>query len=533
MPLPEDKTPWPPKQLSTVLHSMQAWDAWYSGDGDKLALYYGATGPALINQGFDHMAQYKGGLVGRMARWFWGQPVRGLYRTKSHVPIAADLCQAGADLIFAEPPSFTVEGNSATQDRLEDLGDDTLHGVLAEGAEIGGALGGNYLRVAWDRNVVADRPFLTSVHADSALPEFRWGRLTAVTFWRVVAKTDKSVLRHLERHETDANGIGYILHGLYAGDDENLGRAVPLTESPATAPLAPMVDENGAISTESPGLDVVYIPHQRPQRLWRNDPLGSNLGRSMLDGLEQSMDELDEIYTSWMRDIRLGKARVFLARTLLDQLPNGQGAAFDMDQEIFSPLNMLENRAGTGGNLPIQAEQFTIRTAEHQAAAKDKLEVILRTAGFSSQTFGMDDAGRVSNLTATETQARERRSYLTRDRLIRLQRPQLAVIVQKLLAVDAAIFKTEGVTPELPTVAFADSAQESQITLAQTAAALSSAGAASTQTLVQMMHPDWDDTTVQEEVQRIHAEHNAAMPDPSTFTGFGQADPSAEPDPAA
>ena len=70
------------------------------------------------------------------------------------------------------------------------------------------------------------------------------------------------------------------------------------------------------ISTGSPGLAVVYVPNQRPSS-WRNDPLGQHLGRSDLAGVESLMDALDEAYSSWMRDIRLGKARLLDNTVLL------------------------------------------------------------------------------------------------------------------------------------------------------------------------------------------------------------------------
>ena len=521
MPLPDSGVPWPPPNLTDIFKHMEGWDAWYAGDGERLAVHYGRIGP-VIGGTLDHI-QTKPGLIGRMARWFWGQPQTGTYRTKLHVPIAADLCQAGADLLYAEPPTFTVPTNggkdNATQDRLVELADDNLHGVLAEGVEIGAALGGHFLRVAWDRTV-ADRPFLTCVHADRAIPEFRYGRLTAVTFWQVVSREEKAVWRHLERHELDSNGVGVVLHGLYKGDDGDLGQLVPLTEQPATLPLAALVGDGDVISTESPGLAVVYIPNQRPQRRWRKDPVGSALGRSTLDGIEHLMDALDETYSSWMRDVRLGKARVFVPETMLTNLGAGKGATFDQDQEIFHKLNAAPGSLNPNGKTGtstgfLHAEQFAIRYQEHQATAQQLVEDILRTAGYSSQTFGMDSTGgRMSNLTATEVQARERRSYMTRDRMIRLAHPQVAQIVGKLLAVDQAVFRSK-VTPETPDVTFADSVQESQITLAQTAQALKAAEAASTKTLVQMVHPDWPDDRVNDEVALIHSESAAQVPDPT------------------
>ncbi|SOD72729.1 A118 family predicted phage portal protein [Jatrophihabitans sp. GAS493] len=520
MPLPLNGTPWPPKQLAKVTPQLNLWDAWYSGDVLRLSTEYGFNGQGVPGYPVPRGAARRTGVFGSIARWFWGQPTtNGQQITKLHVPIAADICQAGADLLFAEPPSFTVD-DEVTQKRLDDLADDTLHAAIAEAAELGGALGGVYLRVTWDKTLL-DQPFVTSIAADGALPEFRWGRLSAVTFWtRLATTSDNLAYRHLERHELDKNGVGIIQHALYQGGEGDIGTAVPLTEHPDTAPLAEMVTDGNVISTLSPGLDVVYVANQRPQRKWRNDPVGCNLGRSDLDGVEPLMDALDETYSSWMRDIRLGKSRVFIGESLLDSNGPGNGASFDMDREIFTPLNLLQSANSTGSGLPIQAEQFTIRWQEHQATANQLVTDILRTSGYSSQTFGMDDGGKTSNMTATEVQAKERRSYLTRDRKTRLWRPQLAALVEKMLAVDIAVFGTPGVKAQLPNVAFADSVQESQITLAQTALALRQAEAASTETLVALIHPDWDEKEIGDEAKRITAEAAAAapqLPDPSTF----------------
>lgn len=92
----------------------------------------------------------------------------------------------------------------------------------------GGALGGAYLRVVWDEDV-SDRPWLSAVAADSAVPEFSPRHLRAVTFWTVVHVDGQTVWRHLERHEK-----GRILHGLYVGTPGMLGKRRPLQDLPAT-----------------------------------------------------------------------------------------------------------------------------------------------------------------------------------------------------------------------------------------------------------------------------------------------------------
>lgn len=504
MPLPTGGA-WPPPALADLLPALDQWSAWYSGEPEALQAAYRGQQAAPK---FDRVSQYRGGLTGAASRLFWGRPTGDLTKpqTRLHVPIAADLCQTSADLLFAEPPTVTVD-DSGTQDRLELLVEQGLHSALAEGAEVGAALGGVYLRVTWDVTV-APAPFLTVVHADGAAPEFRYGRLVAVTFWHVVKTDGQQVWRHLERHELAPDGTGLILHGLYQGGAGELGHAVPLTEDPSTAPLALLVTDGNVISTQSPGLAVEYVPNQRPQRRWRTHPLGRNLGRSDLDGVEPLMDALDETYSSWMRDLRLGKGRILASESVLDNLGPGRGAAFDVDQEVFSPLRVLTSRESSG--LPIEQVQFAIRVEEHARTAQQLTEDILRSVGYSVQTFGETQEG--AAVTATEVHARERRSYNTRDRKLRHWKPAARASIAKLLRVDQAVFGTQ-VNLDGLDVAFAEGVQDSPEALARTAEHLRRAEAASTRTLVGMIHPDLEPTELDAEVARILAETGRAVPD--------------------
>ncbi|WP_254645172.1 phage portal protein [Streptomyces malaysiensis] len=472
---------------------MHTWDTWWSGDPDRLeTLYGGGPDPKRL--------QYAGGVVGRLARWWWGTPTGpGERRTKMHVPIAGDLCGGSADLLFSEPPKFTVD-DQTTQDRLDKLTDDGMLATLQTAAEVGAALGGVYLRPVYDTEL-SHRPWLDAVHADRAVPEFRWGKLAAVTFWRVVHEQDGQVWRHLERHEP-----GVILHGLYQGTRDQLGRPVPLEDHPATEDFAQAVDEDGAIPTGYDGLDVSYIPNQSSRR-WRCTPRLQDLGRSDLDGVEPLMDALDETYSSWMRDIRIGKGRIITPSAYLQSQGPGRGAAWNPDREVFAGLDML-TRPDAGSQLTVT--QFAIRVQEHRDTAEDLVNQILRSAGYSGQTFGL---GGDAAVTATEVTARERRSMTTRGRKILRWRPALAHVVEALLAVDREMFGG-AIVPQRPTVEFEDSVQEDPLSLANTVDVLRRANAASTDTLVRMAHPEWDDDMVTAEVDRIHQESGMAVPDP-------------------
>ncbi|WP_165964239.1 phage portal protein [Actinomadura sp. KC216] len=519
MPLPEGGGAWPPEHLAPITDRLCAWSAWYSGNPDELEkVYGGAYGSGFDTTSrqrvYDRPSQHRGGVVGRFARWFWGQPLSSnQQRAKLHVPAASDLAQAGADLLFTEPPTFTVK-NKGTQARLEELADDGLHAKLLESAELSCALGGVYLRICWDSEM-SDRPWLSVQHADAAVPEWSWEQLRAVTFWRVIHDDGKKTVRHLERHEP-----GFILNGLYEGTPDGLGKRIDLGAYPETAGLDPVIETGLKTSRGKPMLTAVYIPNARPNRTWRNLPAAAPLGRADFGGVEPMLDALDETYTSWMRDIRIGKGRLIVPDTYLQSLGAGDGARFDAEREVWQGLSMLASKDVN----QLTVAQFAIRVQEHRDTATDLMEQILRAAGYSAQTFGL--AGEVA-VTATEVAAKERRSLITRGKKILNYRPRLADALELLLAVDQRILQTPGVTAERPRVEFADAVSEDMGSLAQTAQLLRAAEAASTETLVAMVHPDWDETQVKAEARAIKDEAPAELSGPGPDDGMGSSGPGA------
>ncbi|TIH33688.1 phage portal protein [Subtercola vilae] len=514
MPLPisDPKAIWPPENLTPIFQHMRQWSAWYSNELATLQLAYGG-GVAQDSTGF--FASDQGGFkatVGRtLQRWFVGQRTLGPNRNeKLPVPIAAMICQAVSDLLYAEPPTFTVridtdnDGNGAsaseanpTQERLNQLADDMLYGTLAQGAELGAVLGGHFLRVVWDMAVIPDRPFLDVVDADQALPEFRWGRLVAVTFWRVIAREGNTVWRHLERHELDTRGYGVIIHGLYEGEDDKLGIRVDLASRPETFALSVLTQASavaGQVDSMSPGLCVEYIPNLGPNRLWRTDSVGRYLGRSSLDGVEHLMDQLAETLSDWMLARRSARAKVFYDKSLTSSAGPGQGAVIDLDQDVF--VGVSEKISGPNVKMSdkIQVLQPTFNTAEYESTATMLIQQILQMSGFALQTFGYLPSGMrtQADTTATEIESRERRTFLMRGRVIRTAIPHLSSVLSKLLAVDRVVFGTPNVDAPI-WVEFPDSVTESQLRLAQTVQTLFTGESASRIERIKIMHPDWND----------------------------------------
>ncbi len=484
MPLPENGTVWPPRDIAPLYADIRVDDAWYSGDRRKLATIY------------RHAPQHR--VDGRRRLWGRHRP-EGAREHRLHIPLAGEIAQTSADLLFADAPVVTVS-DTATQDRLDELLDaGAVPELLLTAAETAAALSGVYLRVTWDRDAAPDRPLITCVHPDQAVPEWRFGVMRAVTFWRALPSTTQTVWRHLERHER-----GLILHALYEGTEEQLGRRVPLTEHPDTAGLAESLGPEGdAITTGVDLLTAVYVPNIAPNRRHRGAPWG----RSDFQGVHDLLDALDETWSSWIRDIRLARSRIIVPDGYLRSRGPGRGAEFDEDREVWQSLAIPPTEQSAG----ITLSQFAIRVEEHRATAEAIVRQATTAAGYSPASVGLDGDG--AAVTATEIAARDHRSMVTRAKKARYWRRALADILRVLLAVDRAQFGARTVD-ERPAVDIGDGVAEDPGSTAQTLSLLAQAQAVSTDTKVRILHPDWNADAVAEEVARIHEETGQAAPDP-------------------
>lgn len=507
---------WPPEQNKQVRRKTAEWAAWYSGDRRALETVnsdYGTVGRA------DGRNVKTPGLVQRVWRRFWGGTVDDTNgpRIKVHVPLAADIARASADLLFSEPPSVqAVQVNGEPHPYLESLLDEGFWGVLAGAAETCAALGGVYLRVVWVQGALEKdrRVFVTRVDTDCAVPEFQWGTLVNVRFWKVLTShLDKSIVwRHLELHELNVFGVGEIEHQLWQGTSGDLGQRVPLADHPTTASLVSLIDTaEGRISTRTPGLDVVYIPNVTPNPLWREDPVGQHLGAPDIAGSEDLLDRCDHVLSAWLREVDLGKARLIAPEYMLDFGKPGEGAFFDSDREIWSPLNISNPGGGVAQPRP-EMFQPEIRGEEYNRVFQELIQNIVRSAGYSAATFGEDESGAV---TATEVNAKTARSRLTRSKKIRHWSTGLQELVEKLIAVALALEWVDENPAELASAEVViqfPQPQQTPLELANTALALFQAQAASIETRVKLAHPDWEDQEVEEEVDRIKQELSVAAP---------------------
>lgn len=502
MPLPAKGTRWPPIDPS-VQADMADWSAWYAANPDRLSYRYRNRhrDNARFGTPDNRPSQYRGGMVGRVARWFWGEPTPfGEKRASLHMPLAKDIARTSSDLLYSEPPTLKAT-NKATQERLEDLMDAGMKRTLIASGEICAALGGSYLRVVWD-DEVSDRPWASLVHADGAAPEFAYGdKLRATTFWTVLAVDGQKVIRHVERHEP-----GVILHEVYEGSEDNLGKPIGLKAFRQTEKLLP-------VRTLPIGkrLACTYIPNTMIAGDWRDLPGAAGLGASDYQGAEGFLSSIDETYSSWMRDIRVAKSRIIVPSGYLLNNGPGSGATWE-DREVYAQMNVPPT-----SDQQITLNQFAIRHEEHRATIEELVGKVIRNAGYSGGTFGDDSGGPA--VTATEIKARSARSMSTRARKTELGAVGIADITEVILMLEASgMFPgVTGVEVERPDVIFQDSVQDDIKALAETATLMAQAEAASVETKVALLHPEWEEQAQREEVDRILKQSGRLVEDPLTL----------------
>lgn len=523
------QTAWPPASVKELLPVWEEWSTWYRGRPDELSVLYTDRGPTYSGAYGIPPSQRTPGLIGWLNRIFWGrQSTTG--STKTHVPAASDVARLSASMLFAEPPTLAVPEAASgkgktktnpTQDRLDKILQEAgVYAALHSAADRASAYGGVYLRASANVNL-ADMPIVEAVLPDTAVPEFYGPFLVSVLFFtRLTGKRESGpVYRHLEFHEMIGEGARrrcVVWHELRKGTDETLGRPVPLQERPETARFAELVDGEGKITIGTTLLDVVYVPNMQPMTGFI-----TSQGRSDYDSVISQMADLDETWSSWMRDIRIGKGRLVVPHGYVRRrLNDGDGGSFDLEQEVYSAVNAQPGNAESA-QLAITVAQFEIRVEQHKGTADELWKIIYRGAGLDGTEQGSENGPAE---TATGVNAKAGRKRSTRSVKIGYWTPQLRRLAAVLLQLDLIAFRTAGLIADTPVdVEWPDVAAPDPESLARTIQLLDAARAISQRTKVEMLHPDWDADQVDTEIEEIE---NGTPPveDP--------ADPNAIPDDA-
>lgn len=484
---------WPPS--GPLDWKMAEHSAWYSGDPDILANFY----TEYANKNFLNLPY-----AGKSNDLFWGRQFSNQGEIFVHVPIAGDIAETSANFLFGESPVIKIaeahekeaaQSAKDTQSTVDTmLMESGFYRRILEGAETCAGIGGVFIKVAWDEEV-SPYPVPVVVQADRAIPEFKFGIMTACTFWQVldIDKNGTVVWRLLERYER-----GLITTTLWKGSQDKLGFEMNLTVHPLCEDMEPVqatVNEMLAF----------YIPNKLPNRIDRN----SYLGRSDYSGIEGLMDSLDEVYSSWVKDIAISQGKIHVPESFMQQTTNGKGMRYNLDQTVYVKLDMDPTIEGKS----LTATQFAIRANEFEKSALNLMDRIISSAGYSPQSFGLSIEGRAESGTALSI--RERKSFATKSKKEDYWHTALCGIIKAM----ALVYYTElGGKLDInltPNVSFSDGITNNLSELAMSVKMISDAQAASTATKVRLLHPEWEEDQVQEEATKIIEENGLVQaPDP-------------------
>lgn len=484
--IPKEKTK--VASLTGVMgEKVDEWSVWYSGDPTRIANYYSQHILDRVPNGR-----------------YWSQIEKEERMNVVHEPLASDIARVASNLLFSEPADIQYDDSGKSGQRLTDfIEDNGLQSKLLEGAELAAAMGGVFMKLDIDEDV-SDVPILTNKTPEMVIPEYRYGRMTGVTFWSIVGE-DKDKRYRLFEHRANDNGTLIIIYALFEGTKDHVGRQIDLGAFPETA------DYQDQSYPNFQGLGCVYIPNSLPNRLYPN----SSKGVADYADCVSMMDSLDETMTSWMRDLTLGQARIFADSEMFTSdlpidpnFPNMSGREgsqrFDPFNRIYQKVDMAGWKLDGGSAKPIDQVQFAIRVDEHSRTAEELIKKIVSRSGYSPQSFGMDIDGRAESGTALRM--RERKSLMTQSKKAKYWAPQLQRLYSEMQQLDQATRLSGSYEIQDVKVIPADSVVFDATETAQTIRDLEQARAVSNYTKVKMAHPYWNENEIKQEVEAINKE---------------------------
>lgn len=474
---------WPPMDLER--YKMKEHSTWYSGEAELLANFY-------FDNDLQNYLQLNYGT--RNNNKFWARQIKNQSNFFIHVPIANDISETSSAFLFSESPviRFSSSGSDAImndQDVLDDmLTQSGFFSKIIEAAEIASAIGGVFIKVAWDSEI-SEYPIPVIAQPEQAFPTFKFGELVKVTLVYEVENDGSTIYRLAETIEK-----GKITNELYRGSSDNLGNLVSLNDCEATKGMQPMVDTADVMTC-------VYIPNMLPNKLDRQSPMG----RSDYQGQETLMDALDEVFSAWMVDVQIARGKIHVPSGYIKSLGDGRGR-FNIDNMAYEEMEVDP----TAMTKPIEATQFEIRSEQFEKTCLNLLDRIITSAGYSPQSFGLNIAGRAESGTALNV--RERKSFSTTNKKEAYWESGLRKIIIAMCMIKQAYLGGSFTCDLDINIAFADGISNNLSEVSNSVKTLSDAKAISTDTKVRMVHPEWTDKQVEEEVERILNDEQAGMP---------------------
>jgi hypothetical protein len=160
------------------------------------------------------------------------------------------------------------------------------------------------------------------------------------------------------------------------------------------------------------------------------------------------MDSLDELFSDWMVDLALARAKIHVPESYMRDIKGKK--KFNLDETLYVKLDIDPTIEGKD----ITATQFDIRADQFEKSALNLLERIITSAGYSPQSFGLNIQGRAESGTALSM--RERKSFATKNKKQSYWQPAVKKIVELIVQLYALELGGKVEADSEINVAFAD-----------------------------------------------------------------------------
>jgi len=393
------------------------------------------------------------------------------------IAIAGEVARYSADLLFSAEPIITYEKD---EDLLAEILDaNGLAARLVAIAESIAAEGRGALRIIRD-DEIAEVPLITHVNEDRVIWDERHGGFIAggvVVIQREKGNpTGREVYRLLEEHTK-----GKITRRLFVGRSTQLGAEVPLSQ----------FDEFKDFSEEEDtGLDVPTLIK------WDN----VSGGKSDIAGQEAILEAINAEVSYGREKSKKSRPVTFVDGSLVDE----EGKADLSGIQILRGKNLSRAMGEEPKNL-FDTIQPDFQSAEQIAWTDWLIDTALLTMGYSKASYGRDQGGSADSGKALKL--RQARTLLKKAGKDRMAKEALINAIAVALAWESGGGSVADYRPEIE---LGDGLPRDTMEDSQEAQNWKATDSISTEDLIRMRRPDYDDEAVQEELERIDEDRKKA-----------------------
>lgn len=204
-------------------------------------------------------------------------------------------------------------------------------------------------------------------------------------------------------------GFGFIKNDLFEVISHDDKKEVSLNTIDQTKDVEPLIELKG---------EFVAAGFKPNETMW---------GRSDYQGQLSEFDALDEAWSGFVRDVRLGAAKAYIPENMQQRDQDGNLLKFN---EFNNNINMMANDMNPNNKNELKFQQADIRADEYKITLNQIKDNILENVGLAPVTLGRQTEVVDSGIARRD---KEKPTIRTRSEMISLWKPFLESFYEKLL----------------------------------------------------------------------------------------------------